>query len=128
MDYYISSEIDEKHLVFFGRWVPFHKGHEALMLKVYNEKKLPILIFVRSSKEEMSPEERAGRLIDWLIKNNIQGAVMIIPDIEGIYYGRGVGYNVEQIELDKETHKISGTKIRAKINSGIDMDKIDEVV
>ena len=30
-----------------------------------------------------------------------------------IFYGRGVGYNIEEIELNKEIQEISATKIRA---------------
>ncbi len=29
------------------------------------------------------------------------------------FYGRGVGYNIEQLELSKELQSVSATKIRA---------------
>ena len=29
------------------------------------------------------------------------------------FYGRGVGYNIEQLELSKELQQVSATKIRA---------------
>ena len=39
-------------------------------------------------------------------------ALMVIPDIEGVYYGRDVGYKVEQIEVPLKVASISATKIR----------------
>ena len=38
--------------------------------------------------------------------------VIIIPDIEGVYYGRDVGYKVEKIEVPDEIKQISATKLR----------------
>lgn len=39
-------------------------------------------------------------------------ALMVIPDIEGVYYGRDVGYKIEQLEVPLEIAQISATKIR----------------
>ena len=36
-----------------------------------------------------------------------------LPNIMDVFYGRGVGYNIEEIELSKEIQEISATKIRA---------------
>ena len=41
--------------------------------------------------------------------------IMLVPNITNICYGRGVGYNIEEIELSEEIQKISATKIRAKM-------------
>jgi hypothetical protein len=38
----------------------------------------------------------------------------IIPDIESLNYGRGVGYDVIYHEPPKEIEQISGTAIRKK--------------
>jgi hypothetical protein len=35
-----------------------------------------------------------------------------LPNITDVFYGRDVGYNVEQIVLDEATEEISATKIR----------------
>ncbi len=37
----------------------------------------------------------------------------VIPDIEAIKYGRGVGYKVEQLQVPKDIEQISATKIRS---------------
>ena len=39
--------------------------------------------------------------------------VIIIPDIESVNYGRGVGYEINEHVPPPDIHKISATKIRA---------------
>ena len=38
--------------------------------------------------------------------------VVLVPNITNICYGRGVGYNIEEIVLPEKIQKISATKIR----------------
>ena len=38
--------------------------------------------------------------------------VFPMPNVNGVYYGRDVGYNVEQIRLTEEIESISATAIR----------------
>ncbi len=40
---------------------------------------------------------------------------MMVPNITNICYGRGVGYEIEEIVLPEEIQKISATKIRSKM-------------
>jgi hypothetical protein len=58
------------------------------------------------------------------VKSNIEKAleqykgkfiITLVPNITNICYGRGVGYKIEEIVLDKETQKISATDIREKM-------------
>jgi hypothetical protein len=39
--------------------------------------------------------------------------VVELPNITDVFYGRGVGYNIEQLTLSKELQDVSATKIRA---------------
>lgn len=41
--------------------------------------------------------------------------IIVIPDIEGVYYGRDVGYKVEQLTVPPEIAAISATKIREQM-------------
>lgn len=41
--------------------------------------------------------------------------VRVLPDIEGVYYGRDVGYNVEQLQVPPEIAEISATKLRDQL-------------
>lgn len=47
---------------------------------------------------------------EWFMSGML--ALMIIPDIEGVYYGRDVGYKIEQLSVPAEIAEISATKIR----------------
>jgi hypothetical protein len=41
--------------------------------------------------------------------------VIIIPDIESINYGRGVGYDIIEYVPPQDIHDISATKIREQL-------------
>ena len=56
-------------------------------------------------------EECLGWISDGMLK------LMVIPDIEGVYYGRDVGYKVEQLSVPEEVASISATKIREQMKS-----------
>ena len=58
------------------------------------------------------------------VKNNIETAlkdfkerfkITLVPNITNICYGRGVGYKIEEIVLEKNIQNISATKIREKL-------------
>ena len=44
--------------------------------------------------------------------------VMVIPDIESVNYGRGVGYEINEFTPTEEIAFISATKIRESIKTG----------
>jgi adenylylsulfate kinase len=117
MIYYSNSPLDQPHMAFIGRWSPFHKGHEALVTKkLLEQPTTPVLMLVRNTTTDAyTPLARAHYLKLWMIKKHIKGTIMIIPNIEGIYWGRGVGYNVGLVDVDVKTQRISGTRIRDRI-------------
>ena len=39
--------------------------------------------------------------------------IIELPNITDIFYGRGVGYNIEEIVLSEELQSVSATKIRS---------------
>jgi len=111
--------MDVEHIGFIGRFVVFHKGHTSIIMEKYKETGLPVLILIRDTYyDEVKPVDRAAVITAWMDKNEIEGIVMVIPDIKGIYYGRGVGYEIEEIEAQEETKTISGTRIRDMIRNG----------
>ncbi len=120
MIYFTNADITVPHMMFIGRWAPFHKGHTAIMLKKLKENPgAPLLILVRNTaKEAFSPSIRAQYIKTWMVENKIKGTIMIIPDIDGVYWGRGVGYKTELVDVDAETKQISGTQIRNKLRAG----------
>lgn len=122
MMYYSTSKVTEPHLTFIGRWSPLHRGHIAIIQKVRRKQPgLPVLILVRDRKHEpFSPFLRAAYIRSWMEKEHIRGSIMIIPDIEGIYWGRDVGYKTEYVDVEEDMKRISGTTIRTQIQEGND--------
>jgi cytidyltransferase-like protein len=105
--------------VMIGRYQPFHDGHRALAERVLQ--KHPVLAILvrtvpRSDKNPFSFTEVQSRILTKMI--DYRGRVQVIPclNVGGVYYGRDVGYNVEQIELPPEIQAISATKIRQEMN------------
>lgn len=104
--------------LFIGRWQPLHAGHEKLMRTVLDEGKKVCVGFRDTPVSESNPysvEERMEmfkkRFAPELESGNM--ILHVLPDIEAVCYGRGVGYQIREIVLDDATHEISATKIRA---------------
>lgn len=106
--------------MFIGRWQPWHNGHRWLIDQRLNEGK-NVLICVREvSKDDKNPydplevKENVEKELKDLI-NTKRVKVIIIPDIESVNYGRGVGYDIIEHVPPSEIGEISATKIREKL-------------
>ena len=117
-----TSTTDKQYSMYVGRWQPLHKGHQWLFQQSLDEGK-NVLICIRDVKpDEKNPytaeqvknniEEYYGELI-----TNETVKVIIIPDIESICYGRGVGYDIIEFVPPQEIHDISATKIREQLRA-----------
>ena len=103
-----------------GRWQPWHKGHQTLFEEII-KKTGQVNIMVRDVKGV------GDNPFDYeAVKKNIEKAliqfkdrIMIskVPNITNICYGRGVGYKIEEVVLDKEVQEISATKIRQEMRA-----------
>ena len=109
-----------KYSMFIGRWQPWHKGHRWLIDQRLNEGK-NVLICVREvSKDDKNPynpievKKNVENALKELIDTN-RVKVIIIPDIESVNYGRGVGYDIIEHLPPKNIGEISATKIRKKL-------------
>ena len=109
-----------KYSMFKGRWQPWHNGHRWLIDQRLNEGK-NVLICVREvSKDDKNPydplevKENVEKELKDLI-NAKRVKVIIIPDIESVNYGRGVGYDIIEHVPPSEIGEISATKIREKL-------------
>tara|TARA_Y100001936_G_C15409785_1_gene329235 strand:- start:4 stop:330 length:327 start_codon:yes stop_codon:yes gene_type:complete len=106
--------------MFIGRWQPWHDGHRWLIEQRLQLNK-NILVCIREvSKDDSNPydpvEVKANiekELKDFILKNRVK--VIIIPDIESINYGRGVGYDIIEHVPPKKVGEISATEIRKKL-------------
>jgi len=115
-----SSSTEKKYSVFFGRWQPFHKGHYWLI----NERlKLGKNVWI--AIRDVKPDEKnpwtahevlmnlSEELKDLLETGRVH--ISIVPDIESINYGRGVGYDIIEHIPPQEIGEISATNIREQM-------------
>ena len=106
--------------MFIGRWQPWHSGHRWLIDQRLQEGK-NVLICVREvSKDDKNPYNPEEVKLN--VENELQDLidskkvkVIIIPDIESVNYGRGVGYDIIEHVPPSDISKISATKIRKKL-------------
>jgi len=109
----------KKYALFIGRWQTWHKGHEWLINQQLQKGKY-VWIAVRDvPNDENNPKSGHRVMMDLMeepfIQENIDKILItMIPDIESVNYGRGVGYDVIYHEPPKEIEQISGTAIRKK--------------
>lgn len=112
-----NDQIVLKSSLFVGRWQPFHQGHKKLIESVLKQGK-PVVIALRDTeidhKNPYSVYERWTKIQEELKNYGSLVKIVVIPDIDEICYGREVGYDIRKIELDEDTEKISGTRIREK--------------
>ena len=115
-----SSSTEKKYSVFFGRWQPWHEGHRWLIDQRLNEGK-NVWIAIRDVKpDEKNPYTAhevmmnlSEELKDLLEEGRI--FISIVPDIESINYGRGVGYDIIEHVPPTNIGDISATKIREQM-------------
>ncbi|MDA9302862.1 adenylyltransferase/cytidyltransferase family protein [bacterium] len=116
-----SSSTEKKYSMFIGRWQPLHKGHLWLINERLKEGK-NIWLAIRDVKpdeknpwtaQEIEKMIYEGELKELILDGRI--IVSIIPDIESVNYGRGVGYDVIEHVPPKEIGDISATSIRNKM-------------
>ena len=106
--------------MFIGRWQPWHNGHRWLIDQRLKEGK-NVLICVREvSKDDKNPYDPndvkanvENELKDLIDAEKVK--VIIIPDIESVNYGRGVGYEIIEHVPPADIGEISATKIREKL-------------
>lgn len=104
-----------KRAVFIGRWTPFHNGHLKIMKKKIDQG-VPLLILVRNTHYDLYPPEMRKRMIEaTMTKLKVDAKVEIIDDIESVNWGRGVGYELNEIVVQDDVKKISATNIRSMV-------------
>ena len=118
-----TTNIDKKYAIFIGRFQPYHFGHIELIRQKLDAG-IPALIMVR----DIEPDDRNPfttkqtlEMIETYHKSvNDDVKVIVIPDIESVNYGRGVGYEINEYEppSDSGAMFISATRIRESIRNG----------
>lgn len=109
-----------KYSMFIGRWQPWHQGHRWLIDQRLNENK-NVLICIRDiDADENNPytPDEVKKNIELELKDLVEKGIVkiiIIPDIESVNYGRGVGYEIIEHQPPIEVGEISATEIRKKM-------------
>jgi hypothetical protein len=117
-----SKNASKKYALFIGRYQTLHKGHKYLFNKKISEG-IPVLVWVRDVPTDNKNPFTAQEVLTMFFNDPETSAwmntgmmlVQILPDIEGVYYGRDVGYKVEQLSVPPEIAEISATKLREQL-------------
>jgi tRNA uridine 5-carbamoylmethylation protein Kti12 len=100
-----------------GRYQPFHIGHKTLVNEaVKRVGQCCIALRDVAGTDESNPydfEKVKLEIEKACVEFGDKIKVVELPNITDVFYGRGVGYNIEQLELSKEMQDVSATKIRA---------------
>lgn len=106
--------------LFIGRWQPWHDGHQWLIDQRLNEGKNVCIAIRDVEPNENQPweaEEIKENLEARFYEERLNGRIeiIIIPDIESVNYGRGVGYEIIEHVPPQQVKEISATKIREQM-------------
>ena len=107
--------------LFIGRFQPPHVGHMWLFNQKLDQG-TPILIAIR----DIEPDEKNplyASEVKQLWEKVYEGKdveVIVIPDIESVNWGRGVGYQTIEHIPPADIANISATQIRKEIREGND--------
>ena len=120
-----------KRAMFIGRGQPMHNGHKWLISQKLDEG-TPILICVRDiPPDDKNPftTEQTVEMINKVYEGQ-DDEVMVIPDIESVNWGRGVGYGTIEHQPPADIGFISATSIRNSISENDDSWKknVDEKI
>jgi cytidyltransferase-like protein len=128
-----TSNTDRKYAIFIGRFQPYHFGHIEMVQQKLN-KGIPALIMVRDiepdEKNPFTTEQTVSMIEKYHKSKNDDVKVVVIPDIESVNYGRGVGYEINEFTPPKDIGGISATGIRNSIKNDDDYWKslVDESI
>jgi hypothetical protein len=109
--------MSKKYALYVGRWQNWHKGHEWLINQQLENGK-NVWVAIRDVPQDENNPKTAIQILNELsnepfFKDKFDRILLsIIPDIESINYGRGVGYDVIYHEPPADVAVISGTAIR----------------
>jgi hypothetical protein len=109
--------MSKKYALYVGRWQNWHKGHEWLINQQL-EKGKNVWVAIRDVEQDENNPKTAQQILlelsnEPFFKDRYDKVLLsIIPDIESINYGRGVGYDVIYHEPPADVAVISGTAIR----------------
>lgn len=117
----MNKDKKQAKALFIGRFQPTHLGHQWLFEQKLKEG-IPVLIAIRDIEpDEKNPLSPIQVKSLWeKIYSGQDVEVIIIPDIESVNWGRGVGYKTIEHVPPVDVCNISATQIRNFIKEGSD--------
>lgn len=110
------------YAMFIGRWQPWHAGHRWLIDQQLEQGKKVLLAIRDVEPDEKNPwfpqdvlMNLSKELSDLIMQGKVK--IIIIPDIESVNIGRGIGYDVIEHTPPQDIHDISATKIREQMKA-----------
>ena len=104
--------------MFIGRYQPFHDGHKALITEgLQRVGQVCVAVRETGGTDENNPfgfEHVRARIEHALREFEGKFAVVPLPNISHVFYGRDVGYSVAQIDLPADLQVISASDIRRR--------------
>ena len=114
-----TTNESKKYAIFIGRFQPYHQGHISLIMQKINQG-ISALIMVRDiapdAKNPFTTEQTVEMIKKYHAAKGHDVRVIIIPDMESVNFGRGVGYEINEFAPPEDIGWISATKIRNSIN------------
>ena len=107
--------------LYIGRWNGvFHNGHAYIVQQKLKESKNVLLAIrdIRPDKNNPWSASKTKEMLEYYYQDEARVKVIIIPDIDSVNYGRGVGYDITEIQVDKKIAGISGTECRKILQFG----------
>ena len=102
-----------------GRYQPFHDGHRQLIAEgIGRVGQACIAVRDTQGADDKNPygfEYVRSRIEHGLREYEGRFVVIPVPNITNIFYGREVGYGIEEINLDSAVEQISATEERQKL-------------
>ena len=116
-----TTNESKKYAIFVGRFQPYHQGHISLIMQKINTG-IPSLIMVRDiapdAKNPFTTEQTVEMIEKYHAAKGHDVQVIIIPDMESVNFGRGVGYEINEFTPPENIGWISATGIRNSIKEG----------
>ena len=116
-----TTNESKKYAIFVGRFQPYHQGHISLIMQKINVG-IPALIMVRDiapdAKNPFTTDQTVEMIEKYHAAKGHDVQVIIIPDMESVNFGRGVGYEINEFTPPENIGWISATGIRNSIKEG----------
>jgi phosphopantetheine adenylyltransferase len=117
---HVESSLPKKkgqYSMFVGRWQPLHAGHKEMFQQVLDAGG-NVFIAIRDIEPDFKNPFSSIEVMNIIMEEyeelieKKRVLVSIIPDIDAVCFGRGVGYDIIEFIPPTEVAEISATKIR----------------